>query len=231
MATIEWTIERAVRWDGAECQEVELRCARRHRLRVLSDPHGRKLGAVIPRADFDAVVDAELGLWLRAWGEDGPYEHRASGQGVDLEIIEDVTLGVTHETRVHVKPSDPTLARWTCSCGTGSRGPLSPTFAEEGADAHRAFAMDASRRPTDIAVAQDATGKWGQRPVRIARRIRACARSDYSTVRVHRRGLGEDFEIAVDAEIGLWIRRFGADDLMRRDDNGRGVSLMVLDTL
>lgn len=229
--TIAWTTERVVRWDSGVVEEREVRCARRHRIRVLSDPHERRLGDRIPQADFDVAIDAEVVPWLRPAGDAAPYEHRASGQGVDLEIMEDVTLGVRHETRVHVKPSDPTSARWTCSCRAGSRGVLSPEFAAEAAEAHRLMAVDGRRRPTDVAVVQDRDGVWGQHSVRVVRRFRACARSDFSTVRAHRLGHGEDFELVVDAGLGLWLRCLGSDGLLRRDETARGVSMLVLDTL
>ena len=226
--TIAWTTERVVRWDGGgESEEIAIRCARHHRLRVLSDPQRGKLGDQIPRADFEVAIDAELMPWLRALGTADPYEHRASGQGVDLEIVEDITLGVRHETKVHVKPSDPTIARWTCSCGTSSRGVLSPDFATEAAEAHRSFATDAVRRPTDLAVAQDDTGQWAQRQILVARRLRLCARSDFSTIVAHRKGSGEDFELVVDAGLGLWLRRLSTDNLLRHDESASGVSVMV----
>jgi len=229
--TIAWTTERVVRYDRGADEEVEIRCVRHHRLRVLSDPQRGKLGDQIPRADFEVAIDAELTPWLRALGTREPYEHQASGQGVDLEIREDITLGVQHETKVHIKPSDPTIARWTCTCGTSSRGILSPDFAAEGAEAHRTFATDAVRLPIDLAVAQDEAGQWAQRQIRVARRLRLCARSDFSTIVAHRKGSGEDFELVVDAGLELWLRRLSTDNLLRRDESASGVSVMVFNQL
>lgn len=202
---------------------------------MLSDPIdlGAR-GIRPPRCDFDLAIDGELWPWVRNFGAaDQPYEALASGDGVSLRVVEDVTLGLDHRVQVHVKMSDPDQARWSCSCTVSSRGAMTENQARESAEVHAAAgaAANLGRRPVDTAVAQGADGRWSQRQIRVARRIRVSVCSDLSRVRVHQRGLGEDFELIVDGTLDLWVRRLGVDDALRRDESGRGVSLMVLDSL
>ena len=42
-------------------------------------------------------------------------------------------------------------------------------------------------------------------------------------------GYGEEFELVIDGQLGLWTRRLGAEAALRRDEDARGVSLLVLD--
>lgn len=228
---IEWTTERVLRWtDDGERDERDARCAQRWRLRVISDREANRVGGA-PVVDFSAVLDGDLELWVRSWSTPGePYERSTSGDGADLEVVGDVTRGMVHDTTVRAKPSDETVARWYCSCGVGSRGGSSPERAEEAAELHRTTALDRVPGPTDVAVAQGPDGRWGQREIRVARRFRVCARSDFSVVKVHRTGHGEEFELVVDGQLGLWVRRLGVDTALRKDESARGVSLLVLES-
>lgn len=226
---IAWSEISVVTWHGDERDERVVRSPRTSRVRVVSDRMEHRVGGA-PRAEFDVALDADLELWLRSPGDDH-YERRASGGGADLEVVGDVTAGTPHEVAVVVRPSDPTQARWHCTCGVGSRGTADPEDARGAADAHALGAPDAGRRPSDHAVVQGADGSWAQRRISVARRFRVCVRSDYSVIRVHRTGHGEDFEVVVDGQLRLWVRRFGSDAALRTDEGARGVSLIVLDAI
>lgn len=230
---IAWSEIRTVTWRGDDHGERDERVVRsplRRRVRVVSDRGEHRRFGSTPCADFDAALDADLGIWLRAPGDDC-YEQRASVGSADLQVVGDVTLGVEHQVQVVVRPSDPDQARWHCSCGVGARAPAPTDLAHAAADAHAAGALDTCRRPTDVAVTQGADGSWAQRQVLVARRHRVCARSDFSVVRSHWTGHGEDFEVVVDAQLRLWVRRFGIEAALRQDECARGVSLIVLDAI
>ncbi len=231
--TIRWTMERIAYWMDGERVEHEARVARRWRLRVLSDREAKRDGGSlkIPRpsaVDFDAIILDDLDLMVRAFGFAGPYEIGASGAGMSLDIVADVTLGLVHEVQVTIRPADETRARWSCLCGAGSRGDYPTERAQESADDHVASSHDRGRRPRDIVVDQSAAG-WAQREIAVARRFRVCVRSDSSIVKVHRMGYGEEFELVIDGQLGLWARKLGAEAALRRDEDARGVSLLVLD--
>jgi len=82
----------------------------------------------------------------------------------------------------------------------------------------------------EIAVAQDDRGVWGPRSVTVATRRELRVVSDRSTQVVHRRGRGENFELVIDArDLGAWVRRSGSEAQLRRDEDGRGVSVIVLE--
>lgn len=208
-----------------------VRVARRWRVRLISDQLDHRVGSA-PMADFVLVLDRELELWVASWEDaERRYGRQASGPGLDLEVSGDLTLGQAHDVSVVVKPSDDTVARWQCTCGVSSRGTSTPERARIDGDEHaaRKRRLAASRpRWTDVAVAQGTDGAWRQVTLKVVRRFRVTARSDFSRVKVHRSGVGEDFELAVDAGLGLWARRVGADAALRRDESGRGVTLVVL---
>ena len=79
----------------------------------------------------------------------------------------------------------------------------------------------------DDAVSPVDGGRWARRPIAVARRCRVTIHAP-SVARVHQRGIGEDFELVVDAQLGLWVRRWGKHTALRRDEDGIGVSLLVL---
>lgn len=227
--SILWTAERATSWPpGGERLDHEIRAVARWRIRVISDQLNYGAGRA-PVADFTAVIDSSLEIWLRPFRTDAPLERSASGPGIDVEIVEDITLGVLHEVTTRARPADDGAVRWSCSCGTRSRGTAPPDEAGMAADEHVRDGM--SRRPGrhDLAVKQDGEGAWRQDQVPIARRFRLRVRSDFSEVKVHRLGLGEEFELAVDGQLGLWGRVMGTDTALRRDESGRGVTLMILE--
>ncbi len=85
------------------------------------------------------------------------------------------------------------------------------------------------RRTIETAVAQDADGVWRQREIETVVRFRMRVVSDRSRTRSHQRGNGEEFELAVDTHLEIWVRRFGADSAFRKDEDVSGVSLIVAD--
>lgn len=208
-----------------------MRAAARWPLRVLSDRFSRSARA----SNFDAVFAAGASssdgfdLWVRPAGSDRPYGAVADEGGASIQIVENVTLGLRHDVSVRVKPGDELTARWSCSCGTTSRRSASRELAREEADAHAAFATDAGPRPRDRAVAPGAGGTWSDLEVAVAQRYRVCVRSERSTVAAHTKGIGEEFEVVVDGRLGLWIRQLCNDAALRRDVDGRGVSLLAFD--
>jgi hypothetical protein len=226
--TIQWTAERATSWPDGERVDQDVRAAARWRLRLISDQMNYGAG-MAPVAEFCAVIDSSLEIWLRPRGSDAPLEKSASGPGIDVEIVEDITTGLVHDVTTRARPADDGAVRWSCSCGTRSRGSAPPDEATAAADEHRRDAM--SRRPGrfDLAVTQRADGTWEQSRLPIARRFRLRARSDFSEVRVHRLGLGEEFELSIDGQLGLWTRTLGTEAALRRDESGRGVTLMILE--
>ncbi len=226
---IEWSIDRAAVWEGEERVERDVLVASRWRLRLVSDRAERRGG--VPPSDFAAVVDRDLEIWIRPFASSAPLERSARGTGADLEIVEDITLGLRHETSVQVKPSDDTLARWSCTCGAGSRGTAAPDLAQEAAQEHVLLAPDRRTRPRDHAVAQLEDGTWARQEIGVARRFRICARSDFSAVKVHQLGYGEEFELVVDTRLGLWTRRLGHEAALRRDEGASGVSLLVAELI
>lgn len=204
---------------------------RRWRVRLISDQLSHRAGSA-PMADFVAALDRDLELWVAAWQDpDRRFARQASGPGLDLEVSGDLTLGLQHASTVVVKPSDDTVARWYCACGVSSRGSSNPERARMDADEHVAResrSPSAGPRWTDVAVAQGADGAWAQVTIKVARRFRVTARSDFSLVHVHRTGAGEDFELVLDGRLGLWARAVGEEGALRKDRDGRGVTLVVL---
>jgi hypothetical protein len=85
------------------------------------------------------------------------------------------------------------------------------------------------RRLLETAVAQDPDGVWRQREVTSVARFRVRVVSDRSRSPLHQRGRGEDFELVVDADLGVWVRRFGTDQTLRKDEDATGVSLVVVE--
>lgn len=227
---IRWNDERGVTWSGGERRDEALRAAQRWRLRVVSDPRRPRVGGA-PLRDFDAVIDAELRLWFRPFGVDSPYQGEVDHGGVSIQLVANITGGVRHEVSVRARPSvgDDQGVRWSCSCGASSRGDLSAEIAREGAEAHAILATDGRRRLHDQAVAQQADGTWARRDVAIIHRYHARVRSDLSSHAAHRKGNGEDLELAVDGMLGLWVRRLGRDAPLRRDEDTRGLSVIAFD--
>lgn len=215
--------------EGSEERSVSV--VRRWRLRLISDQLSHRAGTA-PMADFLAAMDRDLELWVAAWQDpDRRFARQASSTGLDLEVSGDLTLGLQHAATVVVKPSDDSVARWHCACGVSSRVALNPERARMDADEHvtrESQSPLAGPRWTDVAVAQDSGGSWAQVPIKVARRWRVTARSDFSLVRVHRAGSGEDFELVVDGRLALWVRSVGEEGALRRDRDGRGVTLVVL---
>lgn len=223
---IRWTTERISTWRGGELVESSARVAGRWRLRVLSD---RRSGRTYV-ANFDAafaVANDGFGLWVRTFGSGEPFAPEVEADGVSLQIVGNITGGLQHEVTVRRKPGDDTVARWSCSCGTTSRGDASPEIAREAADAHAQLATDDRPRPRDRAVAQGPDGRWSQAEVAVAQRFRVCVRSELSVARMHQKGIGEEFELAVDGRLELWTRRLGSESALRKDEDGKGVSLLT----
>lgn len=87
------------------------------------------------------------------------------------------------------------------------------------------------RRTLETAVAQDADGIWRQREITTVARFRVRVLSDRSRGRSHQLGQGEDFEVLLDRDLELWVRKFGTDQVLRKDEDLNGVSLLVLDNV
>lgn len=87
------------------------------------------------------------------------------------------------------------------------------------------------RRTIETAVAQDADGTWTRREIQVVARFRVRVVSDRSRARPHQHGHGEDFEVAVDMGLDLWVRRFGSDSAFRKDEDGAGSALVVVDNV
>ena len=90
------------------------------------------------------------------------------------------------------------------------------------------------RRLVDVGVAQDEDGVWRERQVISVRRFRVRVVSDLTigergAARAHRAGSGEEFEVVVDSAMELWFRRLGSDAPLRRDVDGGGVSLILVE--
>ncbi|MES2211045.1 MAG: hypothetical protein V4515_12835 [Chloroflexota bacterium] len=88
---------------------------------------------------------------------------------------------------------------------------------------------DPIRRPIETVVAQDPDGVWRQREVTPVARFRLRVLSDRSKIRSHQGGSGEDFELVVDTHLEAWVRRFGTDTALRRDEDALGVALVVVE--
>ncbi len=89
----------------------------------------------------------------------------------------------------------------------------------------------AIRRMVETAVAQDPDGVWRQREILSVARFRLRVVSDRSRARPHQHGSGEDFELVVDTSLEVWVRKFGADTALRRDEDVAGVSLVVVENV
>lgn len=229
--TIAWTDEEVTGagLDGHAAQVEHVRAAARWRVRVLSDRAVARADGTAWSQDFGLMLDDQFRVWVRPFGQPSAYARVAHAGGVALEIVQDITRGIVHQVAVRTKPSDETRARWQCTCGVGSRGEASPEAAQIAAEAHVEAAVARGVAPRDRAVCQDAAGAWAQRDVAVVRRIRACVRSDLSVVRSHRTGYGEEFELVIDGRLGLWVRGLGAETALRKDEDGRGVALLVLE--
>lgn len=224
---IRWTTERIASWRDGGIVVEDARASTRWRLRLISNRTTRPV-----MVDFDAIMawlDDVVLIRLRPFGSGEAFAAQARSTGMSLQVLEDITNGLRHETTLRIKPGDASIARWSCRCGTTSRGTATPEVAREAADAHVLFAPDGARRLRDRVVAQGADGRWASSETSIAWRFRACARSDVSAVRSHMGGIGEDFELAIDGRFGLWVRRLSSDAALRKDEDGRGVSLLSLE--
>lgn len=199
---------------------VEVAVAASWILRAITDRALRQY--IRPRmTDFDAVLDDDLRLWVSPRGALA-LGRSACGVGADLDVLADVTRGVVHEVSVRVKPGDSESARWSCSCGAAQRGSaaLSPDRARSDGDAHASGAIDAGPRPVDQAVDQEGTSSWSLREIRAVRRFHAVVCNDS--------GVSSNYELVVDGRLGLWVRQLGAQAALRKDQDARGVSLLVL---
>ena len=87
------------------------------------------------------------------------------------------------------------------------------------------------RRKIEMAVAQDADGVWRQREISSVARFRVRVVSDRSRAKPHQLGGGEDFELVVDSNLEIWVRKFGTDQALRRDEDVAGVSLVVVENV
>lgn len=233
--TVRWSEESVRDWREGRASDRTVRIAQRWRFRVASDRLAARGEAQVGSRgeDFYAALDGDLELWVRTFTGASSFSRSAHGGGVSVDLGADITLGLRHEVGVRLKPSDESRARWSCSCGVASRGESSPEQAHEAARAHEAEARGrgASGRMAleDSAVVQETDGSWSRRGISIIRRVRTCVRSDLSAVRAHKTGHGEEFELAVDGNLRLWTRVLGSEAALRRDDDARGVSLMIFD--
>jgi hypothetical protein len=239
--TVLWTSELVSRDDGGP--EL-VRASKRWRIRVVSDRYASRLlpdgsaERVASRSeDFLVILDEEFGLWIRHPEEDSFRAH-ARGGGVAFEMVANVTKGIEHLISIRRKPSDDLRARWSCSCGAHGRGDAAPDITAAAAEAHASVAKEHDEATVarggmsrEVVVAQDEDGQWSRRSVTIVRRFRVCVRSDRSVVKAHQRGHGEEFELAVDGQLGLWSRCLGSDAALRTDQDARGVSLILLDVV
>jgi hypothetical protein len=87
------------------------------------------------------------------------------------------------------------------------------------------------RRTLETAVAPDADGVWRQREITSVARFRVRVVSDRSRTRPHQHGSGEEFEVVVDTNLDLWVRKFGTDAALRKDEDVAGVSFVVVDNV
>lgn len=87
------------------------------------------------------------------------------------------------------------------------------------------------RRTLETAVAPDADGIWRQREIISVARFRVRVVSDRSRTRSHQHGNGEEFEVVIDTNLDLWVRKFGTDAALRKDEDVSGVSLIVVDNV
>ena len=74
------------------------------------------------------------------------------------------------------------------------------------------------RRTLETAVAPDADGIWRQREIISVARFRVRVVSDRSRTRSHQHGNGEEFEVVIDTNLDLWVRKFGTDAALRKGD-------------
>jgi len=180
--------------------------------------------------DFDAVLAGDdLWILLRRFGSMDPYARRVDSGHAEICVEEDVTAGIVHRAVARSRPSDPASARWVCSCGVKSKGTVPTEDAVAQAAQHERESPDARSRPRDVVVDKGRDGSWAQREALIYRRFRAVVRARRSDARIHRSGVGEDFELAVDSSLHLWVRRLGNESALRRDQDGRGASIVVFE--
>lgn len=230
---IDWTEEKVSSWTDGVRVRGSVRVAKTWRFRVASDRLDGKdaLGASSRSQDFSLVLDRDFQVWTRRFPSVDDFGKSVDGNGISVQLAGDITRGIRHEARVRVKPGDDTLGRWSCTCGVSSRGDLSPDSAREEADAHVADAStEIGRGPVgDFAISSTQDGSWQRGSIFVIHKERVCIRSDLSIVRSHQAGYGEEFEFVVDTTLRLWFRPFGAGSALRRDEDGRGVSVFLLE--
>lgn len=78
-------------------------------------------------------------------------------------------------------------------------------------------------------VLDEVSRRWIRREVRVAHRWRIRVVSDLSRGRTHQFGHGEAFELVIDTALGFWVRPFGSDGPLKRDDDQYGVALVIDD--
>lgn len=79
--------------------------------------------------------------------------------------------------------------------------------------------------------AQDSAGEWIERDIKIAQRFRVRIVSDRTLARSHQFGHGEEFEIVVDTDLDIWVRRLGSREPFRKEDHAFGVALYIGDNI
>lgn len=133
----------AQREDGTWTRK-DVKVAQRFRMRVISDranatSHSHQFGH---GEYFELLVDTQLDVWVRPFGSSGPFRKDEDAYGVSVVIVDNVTLGVVHDARVRVKPSDPQSSTWSCSCGAGARRPTDADAAKAELEAHLASTVN-----------------------------------------------------------------------------------------
>ncbi len=78
-------------------------------------------------------------------------------------------------------------------------------------------------------VLDEVSRRWVRSEVRVAHRWRIRVVSDLSRGRSHQFGHGEAFELVIDTALGFWVRPFGSDGPLKRDDDQYGVALVIDD--
>jgi len=229
---IRYSDELACAWvDGSRVDRF-VRAVRRWRVRAVSDRLGQTRRGSALVDDFRAILDDEFKLWVRPWmgpASDAPHAASASTDHVELTVVRDVTRGMPHDVAMRPRPRDASRARWTCSCGVSSRGDYPAERARSSADDHVSSALDAAPRPRDVAIIHSWSG-LAPGEIAVVRRFWVRAITRWSTVAVHQRGVGEDFELVVDGSLRLWVRRIGQDGFLSTDNDGRGVSILTIES-
>lgn len=81
------------------------------------------------------------------------------------------------------------------------------------------------------AVAQDRSGTWVARTIKVVQCWRVRVVSGKSLGKAHQFGHGEEFEVAIDVDLELWTRVLGTDHAFRKEADAYGVSLLVGDNI